>query len=94
MKFGLVSASAVTADGAAAAVATLEVHEGRSFLVRMDEGGVRIVSAADGEAVPEQAYDCVNSLLINCSPAFTKAFYGQIASGLQSALDEQKSRGF
>ena len=89
MTFGLASASAAAADGAGAAAATIRLREGRELRVRMDDDGVRVVAEAGAPAAAPGVYDCVNSLLLNVSPAFAAAFNGSLAAALQAAVDER-----
>ncbi len=97
MRFGLRDASEVTPHGASAARATVVTLEGLQLQLELDAAGV---SAADlSSAIPTPAadtsdgvfrYDCVNSLLLNLSRAFTNSFNSSLADGLAAIVAEQK----
>lgn len=87
--FGVEYASSASGD-AAAALGTIVTLESRALVVRMDDGGVHVISQ-DGQ--PVSSYDSVNSLLINESTGFTVKFNESLSSALAATVKEQKDEG-
>lgn len=83
--FGIEYASAASADGTAA-LGTVVTLESLALAVRMDDGGVHVLSQ-DGQ--PVSSYDSVNSLLLNESAGFTVKFNESLSAALAAAVKEQ-----
>ena len=83
--FGIESASAASADGTAA-LSTAVTLEGLALALRMDDGGVHVLSQ-DGQ--PVRSYDSVNSLLLNESAGFVAKFNASLSAALAAAVNEQ-----
>ena len=83
--FGIESASAASADGTAA-LSTAVTLEGLALALRMDDGGVHVLSQ-DGQ--PVRSYDSVNSLLLNESAGFVAKFNASLSAALAAAVSEQ-----
>ena len=83
--FGIESASTASADGTAA-LGTVVTLEGFALALRMDDGGVHVLSQ-DGQ--PVRSYDSVNSLLLNESAGFTAKFNASLSAALAAAVSEQ-----
>ena len=83
--FGIESASTASADGTAA-LGTVVTLEGFALALRMDDGGVHVLSQ-DGQ--PVRSYDSVNSLLLNESAGFVAKFNASLSAALAAAVNEQ-----
>ena len=87
---GIMNASAdATAQGDGATI-TMTTLEARTFVLRLDESGVRIISATDNEDFNRSVFDCVNSLLLNVSVGFKQYFNSSLAAALALAVHEQR----
>ena len=84
--FGIESASAASADGAAA-LGTVVTLEGLSLELRMDDGGVHVLPQEVDR--PVRSYDSVNSLLLNESAGFVAKFNASLSAALAAAVNEQ-----
>ena len=84
--FGIESASAASADGAAA-LGTVVTLECLSLALRMDDGGVHVLPQEVDR--PVRSYDSVNSLLLNESAGFMAKFNASLSAALAAAVNEQ-----
>ena len=84
--FGIEITSLVTPDGTAA-LGTITTLEGLVIALRMDDGGVHVLSQPAGP--PVRSYDSVNSLLLNESVGFTAQFNASLSAALAAAVTEQ-----
>lgn len=88
--FGIRSAEPAARQGAADAVAKLITLEEAVVTVRMDDGGVHVLSVQDdGTCTATASFDSVNSLLLNTSPGFTQRFNESLAAALAAAAAER-----